>query len=111
MYFVGYVPTGTIFSDATPDRFIMPGAAEEPMADSPWYGFDFGPVHFTVMSTEHDFSPGSKQVYPIRSSRIDTPRLILLLLSQRYHMQGIFRIIFIFCVTVRLLERVSQNRM
>lgn len=44
------------------DRFIMPGAAEEPMADSPWYGFDFGPVHFTVISTEHDFSVGSKQV-------------------------------------------------
>ncbi|CAM9187858.1 unnamed protein product [Ectocarpus fasciculatus] len=42
-------------------RFIMPGAAEEPMADSPWYGFDFGPVHFTVISTEHDFSVGSKQ--------------------------------------------------
>ncbi|CAN0374108.1 unnamed protein product, partial [Ectocarpus sp. 8 AP-2014] len=42
-------------------RFIMPGAAEEPMADSPWYGFDFGPVHFTVMSTEHNFSVGSKQ--------------------------------------------------
>ncbi|CAM9954384.1 unnamed protein product [Hapterophycus canaliculatus] len=39
----------------------MPGEAEEPMADSPWYGFDFGPIHFTVMSTEHDFSPGSKQ--------------------------------------------------
>lgn len=44
------------------NRFIMPGAAEEPMADSPWYGFDFGPVHFTVMSTEHNFSVGSKQV-------------------------------------------------
>ena len=40
----------------------MPGEAGAAMADSPWYGFDFGPVHFTVISTEHDFTPGSKQV-------------------------------------------------
>lgn len=56
----------------------MPGAAEDPMADSPWYGFDFGPVHFTVMSTEHDFSPGSTQVHPSRSTSVDTTRLTLL---------------------------------
>lgn len=43
-------------------RFIMPGPAKEPLADSPWYSFDFGPVHFTVISTEHNFSRGSKQV-------------------------------------------------
>lgn len=40
----------------------MPGAAEKPLDDSPWYSFDFGPIHFTVMSTEHDFSRGSAQV-------------------------------------------------
>lgn len=43
-------------------RFLMPGEAGEAMADTPWYGFDFGPVHFTVISTEHDFTAGSKQV-------------------------------------------------
>eukprot|EP00903_Cladosiphon_okamuranus_P008291 g7978.t1 len=42
-------------------RFLMPGAAEKPLDDSPWYSFDFGPIHFTVMSTEHDFSRGSAQ--------------------------------------------------
>lgn len=51
-------------------RFTMPGPAEDPMGDSPWYGFDFGPIHFTVMSTEHDFSPGSTQVHLIRSSGV-----------------------------------------
>lgn len=32
------------------------------MSDSPWYGFNYGPIHFTIMSTEHDFTPGSSQV-------------------------------------------------
>lgn len=40
----------------------MPGKAGDAMADSPWYSFDFGPVHFTVISTEHDFTTGSEQV-------------------------------------------------
>lgn len=40
----------------------MPGEAGDPTADSPWYGFDFGPIHFTVISTEHAFTPDSKQV-------------------------------------------------
>lgn len=26
-----------------------------------WYSYDFGPVHFVVMSTEHDYFPGSPQ--------------------------------------------------
>lgn len=43
-------------------RFPMPGFAEDPLADTPWYSFDFGPIHFTMMSTEHDFTPGSMQV-------------------------------------------------
>eukprot|EP00752_Nemacystus_decipiens_P007459 g6665.t1 len=62
-------------------RFPMPGAAEEPLADSPWYSFDFGPIHFTVMSTEHDFSRGSEQYEFIEEdfSRVDrtkTPWLV-----------------------------------
>lgn len=38
-------------------RFKMPQAG----ADKPWYSFEMGPVHFTVMSVEHDFRPGSEQ--------------------------------------------------
>ncbi|CAM9562615.1 unnamed protein product [Choristocarpus tenellus] len=43
-------------------RFLMPGPASDPTLDAPWYGFNFGPIHFTVMSTEHDFRTGSEQV-------------------------------------------------
>eukprot|EP00611_Tribonema_gayanum_P015184 TRINITY_DN269_c0_g1_i1.p1 TRINITY_DN269_c0_g1~~TRINITY_DN269_c0_g1_i1.p1 ORF type:complete len:651 (+),score=172.68 TRINITY_DN269_c0_g1_i1:194-2146(+) len=42
-------------------RLPMPGPGAAPAADAPWYGFDYGPIHFTVMSTEHDFRPGSAQ--------------------------------------------------
>jgi hypothetical protein len=31
-------------------------------ADKPWYSFASGPVHFTVMSTEHNWTSGSEQV-------------------------------------------------
>ena len=33
--------------------FPMPGPAAHPQDDAPWYSFDYGAVHFTVMSTEH----------------------------------------------------------
>ncbi|CAM9414414.1 unnamed protein product [Laminaria digitata] len=59
-YFTG-TDSGGDCGVPTAFRFRMPGEAGEVMADSPWYGFDFGPVHFTVISTEHDFTPGSKQ--------------------------------------------------
>ena len=29
--------------------------------EAEWYSYDHGPVHFTTMSTEIDFSPGSAQ--------------------------------------------------
>ncbi|KAK9830188.1 hypothetical protein WJX72_010191 [[Myrmecia] bisecta] len=38
-------------------RLAMPRPAE----DKPWYSFDFGPIHFTQYSTEHNFSKGSEQ--------------------------------------------------
>lgn len=38
--------------------FPMPTSA----ADKPWYSFASGPVHFTVMSTEHNWTSGSEQV-------------------------------------------------
>lgn len=49
----------------------MPGA---PLSNSPlpgnhasqanppfWYSFDYGSVHFVILSTEHDITPGSQQ--------------------------------------------------
>ena len=38
-------------------RLPMPGTQR----DRPWYSFEAGPVHFTVMSTEHAWAPGSEQ--------------------------------------------------
>lgn len=38
--------------------FQMPA----PGSDKPWYSFASGPVHFTVMSTEHNWTRGSEQV-------------------------------------------------
>jgi hypothetical protein len=30
--------------------------------DKPWYSYASGPIHFTVMSTEHNWTQGSEQV-------------------------------------------------
>lgn len=38
--------------------FPMPTQGE----DKPWYSFESGPVHFTVMSTEHNWTSESEQV-------------------------------------------------
>jgi len=38
-------------------RFPMP----TPAKDQPYYGFDYGNVHVTMMSTEHNFDVGSAQ--------------------------------------------------
>jgi len=57
---------------ATARRFIMPeaylDAARQEAANhgssvnSPfWYSFDYGSVHFVMLSTEHDVTPGSHQ--------------------------------------------------
>jgi hypothetical protein len=35
--------------------------APTPGLDKPWYSFDFGNIHFTFMSTEHDFRKGTAQ--------------------------------------------------
>jgi hypothetical protein len=71
-------------------RFIMPGAdasnnltRQAPAANSPfWYSFDYGTVHFTVISTEHDLQPGSEQYEWVeedlrRVDRCSTPWLIV----------------------------------
>lgn len=40
-------------------RFTNPRT--ESAADEPWYSWDIGPIHFTIMSTEHNFTRGSAQ--------------------------------------------------
>ncbi|XP_073144952.1 probable inactive purple acid phosphatase 27 [Henckelia pumila] len=61
-----YVDSGSVY--VTPDSggecgvaygnyFPMPTAAE----DNPWYSLEQGPLHFTVISTEHDWTPKSPQ--------------------------------------------------
>jgi hypothetical protein len=42
-------------------RLIMPHTNAVRKNDVTWYGFDWGNIHFTLMSTEHDFQPGSEQ--------------------------------------------------
>ncbi|KAL4435011.1 hypothetical protein ABPG77_003836 [Micractinium sp. CCAP 211/92] len=59
-------------------RFPMPSAGR----DQPWYSFEHGPVHFTVMSTEHFFGPGSQQHLWLEAdlaavNRSRTPWLVL----------------------------------
>lgn len=39
--------------------FPMPAPAK----DKPWYSIEQGSVHFTVISTEHNWSQSSEQVY------------------------------------------------
>lgn len=56
-------------------RFHMPGSASvatgtaAPATRNVWYSVDVGTVHFTYISTEHDFTPGQ----PPRSGPNSTP--------------------------------------
>ncbi|XP_073037547.1 probable inactive purple acid phosphatase 27 isoform X1 [Primulina eburnea] len=61
-----YVDSGSVY--VTPDSggecgvayekyFPMPTAAQ----DKPWYSIEQGPLHFTIISTEHDWTPNSQQ--------------------------------------------------
>ncbi|XP_042479445.1 probable inactive purple acid phosphatase 27 isoform X2 [Macadamia integrifolia] len=61
-----YINSGSVY--ITPDSggecgvayetyFPMPTSAK----DKPWYSIEQGPVHFTVISTEHNWSPNSEQ--------------------------------------------------
>lgn len=40
---------------------MQPLGGLPPRQASPWYSFDIGPVHFTMLSSEHDFTSGSPQ--------------------------------------------------
>ncbi|CAM9462002.1 unnamed protein product [Discosporangium mesarthrocarpum] len=80
-YYVGY-DSGGECGVPTSWRFLMPGPAARPELDTPWYGIDFGPVHFTVMSTEHDWREGSAQRIFLKEdfasvNRTITPFLVL----------------------------------
>ncbi|KAJ7295496.1 hypothetical protein O6H91_Y184800 [Diphasiastrum complanatum] len=59
--------------------FPMPVRAK----DEPWYSVQLGPVHFTVMSTEHDWTPNSLQFKWLKNDlllvdRRQTPWLIFI---------------------------------
>ncbi|KAJ9558210.1 hypothetical protein OSB04_012824 [Centaurea solstitialis] len=63
-----YVNTGSVY--LTPDSGGECGVAYEtyfPMPtlakDKPWYSIELGSVHFTVISTEHDWSQDSEQYH------------------------------------------------
>ncbi|KAL9262593.1 putative inactive purple acid phosphatase 27 [Drosera capensis] len=62
-----YIGSGSVY--ITPDSggecgvayetyFPLPTSAK----DKPWYSIEQGPVHFTLVSTEHDWSPNSEQL-------------------------------------------------
>ncbi|XP_074286526.1 nucleotide pyrophosphatase/phosphodiesterase-like isoform X2 [Silene latifolia] len=81
-----YIDSGSVY--ITPDSggecgvpyetyFQMPTSAK----DKPWYSIEQGPVHFTVISTEHDWNPNSEQYKWMKSdmasvNRATTPWLI-----------------------------------
>lgn len=67
-----YVDSGSVY--VTPDSggecgvvyetyFPMPTSAK----DKPWYSIEQASVHFTIISTEHDWSVNSEQVITKRS--------------------------------------------
>ena len=82
------------------NRFHMPENGNQPW----WYSFEYGLVHFTVLSTEHNFTRGSPQykwlVNDLNSvDRSHTPWLIVILHRPLYSSQ---RFVPDFEVTTRL---------
>ncbi|GAB2302313.1 hypothetical protein Dimus_036327 [Dionaea muscipula] len=76
-----YIDSGSIY--ITPDSggecgvpyetyFPMPTSAK----DKPWYSIEMGPVHFTVISTEHDWRVGTEQYDWIQSDLASVNRSI-----------------------------------
>jgi hypothetical protein len=51
-------------------RLAMPAAGPK----EPWYAFNFGPVHFVVLSSEHDFLPNSTQYDFVQSDLASVDR-------------------------------------
>ncbi|KAL9247746.1 hypothetical protein vseg_021146 [Gypsophila vaccaria] len=81
-----YIGSGSVY--ITPDSGGECGVPYEtyfpmptPAKDKPWYSIEQGPVHFTVISTEHDWKPNSEQYNWMKSdmasvNRARTPWLI-----------------------------------
>ncbi|KAH9619639.1 hypothetical protein KSS87_022222 [Heliosperma pusillum] len=81
-----YIDSGSVY--ITPDSGGECGVPYEtyfqmptPAKDKPWYSIEQGPVHFTVISTEHDWKPNSEQYKWMKSdmasvNRARTPWLI-----------------------------------
>ncbi|KAK9741950.1 hypothetical protein RND81_03G139200 [Saponaria officinalis] len=81
-----YIDSGSVY--ITPDSGGECGVPYEtyfpmptPAKDKPWYSIEQGPVHFTVISTEHDWKPDSEQYKWMKSdmasvNRERTPWLI-----------------------------------
>ena len=63
----GWHPSWGNMGDDSNGECGVPMASRFTMPESPgsngifWYSFDYGSVHFTMISTEHDLSPGSVQ--------------------------------------------------
>ncbi len=67
----------------TAKRFTMPAGSSGSNGVF-WYSFDYGPVHFTIFSAEHNFTQGSEQfawlqqdLAAAHSSRERTPWLVV----------------------------------
>jgi hypothetical protein len=51
-------PAGAVWAAASGGFGGGGGAVVSPRNDTPWYSFDYGPMHVLQYSTEHDFAPG-----------------------------------------------------
>ncbi|KAF1899307.1 hypothetical protein Lal_00019434 [Lupinus albus] len=65
-----------------------------PQNDKPWYSIEQASVHFTIISTEHDWSPSSEQYQWIQKdlasvNRKNTPWLVFMGHRQMYHSGGL----------------------
>ncbi|KAG8656699.1 hypothetical protein MANES_04G164100v8 [Manihot esculenta] len=74
-----YIGTGVVYG--TPDSGGECGVAYEtyfpmptPAKDKPWYSIEQGSVHFTVISTEHDWAPNSEQYQWMRKDMASVDR-------------------------------------
>ncbi|KAJ9190600.1 hypothetical protein P3X46_001785 [Hevea brasiliensis] len=74
-----YIKTGVVYG--TPDSGGECGVAYEtyfpmpiPAKDKPWYSIEQASVHFTIISTEHDWTPGSEQYQWIRKDMASVDR-------------------------------------
>jgi hypothetical protein len=78
---------GSVVDTNPPFRALKPSVPPQPLSPLPpngifWYSFDFGPIHFTIFSSEHNFTRGSTQYAWLRQdlhavNRTRTPWLVV----------------------------------